>query len=322
MKALLKQLLAFFVLLLFINPIYAQDTHFSNARNGLNVRSGPSLNTDKIVKLPYGFNLTLLEIPKHSEEIKVDGKKITGKWTKVEFDYIYYSISEQKEYSRSVGYVFDPYISPYRESSAYNNRTGLGEEYFYILRSMSDTIAPAQKHTSIANFDSINGLINHCVKWYPIGDSIYFMERVLLENGKELGFNPNSTDYGYIQGESRYYPDFGILEMEGGHDSDMCLSVKTGEWHYTAGNPRYTIKSPNDKYRLTGYFGGQECISYFFQKRDGDQMNYFRCPEWMEHICLFEEFYWLNDTRFIYSTYNFRDSEDGVLEYYAGDISK
>ena len=75
------------------------------------------------------------------------------------------------------------------------------------------------------------------------------------------------NDYEFSEGNSGYYPEYGILLLEGGHSSDMCFSIKTGESDLTIGNPEYIISSPKNTYRLNGSFGGQECISYFFQKK-------------------------------------------------------
>lgn len=64
-----------------------------------------------------------------------------------------------------------------------------------------------------------------------------------------------------------YYFDEKILVLEGGHLIDITYHLDTGRHTEKVGNPDHTsIPSPKKQYRLTGYFGGQECSHYFIQK--------------------------------------------------------
>lgn len=64
-----------------------------------------------------------------------------------------------------------------------------------------------------------------------------------------------------------YFPDDNILYLEGGHSSDVSFDLTTGESTEDVGVPSYQIPSPNNKYRINGYWSGHECSSYFYSTK-------------------------------------------------------
>jgi len=64
-----------------------------------------------------------------------------------------------------------------------------------------------------------------------------------------------------------YYPQEDILLLEGEHTTDVSFNLTTGEETENVGNPEYIIFSPSKQYRLNGHFNGQECSSWFIQKK-------------------------------------------------------
>jgi hypothetical protein len=68
-----------------------------------------------------------------------------------------------------------------------------------------------------------------------------------------------------------YYPQEDILLLEGGHASDISYNLTTGEQIEDVGNPQYILFSSTKKNRLNGYFGGQECSTYFIQQKKENQ---------------------------------------------------
>ena len=121
-------------------------------------------------------------------------------------------------------------------------------------------------------------------------------------------------------GSSAYYPEYDILVLEGGHTIDVCFSLATGETENTIGNPEYMVSSPKDTYRLNGIFGGQECISYFFQKKEEGKFTYLTALDFEYDICTFKAFYWISENEFIYKKMNY--SGNGKEAYYKGEITK
>lgn len=169
-------------------------------------------------------------------------------------------------------------------------------EYIELLKNISKKNYKPQK---ISDLDSIKRILKNRVVWGD-NENDDFIKSIVTEKGQKLILNDKSNDCGFSEGWSGYYPEYDILVLEGGHSSDMCFSIKTGETDLTIGNPEYIIPSPKNTYRLNGSFGGQECISYFFQKKDNEKFIYLTEFGWDYDICEFEEFYWINENEFIY----------------------
>lgn len=96
---------------------------------------------------------------------------------------------------------------------------------------------------------------------------------VRLANGDTLTAKDNQ-EFGFI-GYVKYYPEEDILLLEGGHTSDYVIDLKTGSSNIdTIGNPMYIFPSKDKKFRLNGWFPGQECSEYFIQQRNGSRYTY------------------------------------------------
>ncbi len=117
----------------------------------------------------------------------------------------------------------------------------------------------------IRNLDFIKLILKkNRVVWIVDTESDDGLKSIIAAKGQNLIFNQNSYDFGFSGSDSGYYPEYDILVLEGGHATDVCFSIKTGETELTVGNPLYMISSPKNNYRLNGYFAGQEYISYCF----------------------------------------------------------
>jgi predicted alpha/beta superfamily hydrolase len=79
------------------DPTILRPYQFANAWNGLNMRSGPSLDSAVVGKLTYGASLGIIKA--QEEETVIDG--LSGRWT-----YIGSDIGR--------GWVFDAFVSPVR----------------------------------------------------------------------------------------------------------------------------------------------------------------------------------------------------------------
>lgn len=64
-----------------------------------------------------------------------------------------------------------------------------------------------------------------------------------------------------------YFPEEDILLCEGGHTSEVSFNLKNGNETEQTGNPDILVFSPKEHFRLNGHFGGQECSSYFIQRK-------------------------------------------------------
>lgn len=84
-----------------------------------------------------------------------------------------------------------------------------------------------------------------------------------FRNGKQL-----DTAHDYVFWKVlAYFPEEDVLLCEGGHTADVSYNLKNGKETEETGNPRIYTYSPQNTFRLNGYFGGQDCYSYFIQRK-------------------------------------------------------
>jgi len=119
-----------------------------------------------------------------------------------------------------------------------------------------------------------------------------------------------------------YYPMEDILLLNGGHESEMTFNLTTGETTQLIGCPENAIASPNKKYEITGWFGGQECTSYIIRKYINGRFH--KIADLVhEDLCYFIEAFWEDDDTFNYSITTPRyQSHAGKLEYYKLSIKE
>lgn len=89
------------------------------------------------------------------------------------------------------------------------------------------------------------------------------VKKIHFRNGKKYE-NNGDFDYSFF---IAYYPQEDILLCEGGHASDVSFNLKNGKETEETGNPDVFVFSPKENFQLNGHFGGQQCSSYFIQKR-------------------------------------------------------
>ena len=310
------KIFTFLIMIIFSLNIYGQEYYFINAESGLNVRSESNLSSNKVAKIPFGTLIEKVSDTNKYLTINDNGKEIKGQFVKIKYNNYGYLVNEETEQFEKEGYVFDAYLKKQDNKDIIHSLEINKIEYFKLLKNVDKTIYNPIK---IENLDSIKVILKNRVEWitefsedgYKREDAI---KSIITDNGQKLRISQIGNDYEFSEGNSGYYPEYGILLLEGGHSSDMCFSIKTGESDLTVGNPEYIISSPKNTYRLNGRFGGQECISYFFQKRDNKKFIYLTQFGWDYDICEFEEFYWINENEFIYK------KKYHPEEYYKGKI--
>jgi len=75
------------------------------AENGLNIRTAPKVQSQKIGKLPFGTKIRVIEKTSKTFSIKEKDKIVKGEWVKIEFSNYPMFISEY-----DTGYVFNGYL--------------------------------------------------------------------------------------------------------------------------------------------------------------------------------------------------------------------
>ena len=118
-----------------------------------------------------------------------------------------------------------------------------------------------------------------------------------------------------------YYPSENILLCEGGHSTDVSYNLKTGEETDDTGNPDYINTSKNKLFRLNGNFDGQDCSSYFIQRKiDNHYKKVIQLDSEFEKqtkiwLCKIGSSFW-QDNNFLYLTEESNYTENGLIKRY------
>lgn len=122
-------------------------------------------------------------------------------------------------------------------------------------------------------------------------------QKIHFRNGLVLEDNYLFSEIGFVA----YFPSEDILLFEGGHTSDFSLHLASGKQTEEVGNPEYIVASPQNKIRLNGSFGGQECSHYFIQQyRNGEWLKIIELDEIFQKItekwlCSVAEAFWTDE---------------------------
>lgn len=145
----------------------------------------------------------------------------------------------------------------------------------------------------------------------------HLVMKINFRNGKVYG-KPNEYDYNYFVA---YYPKEDILLCEGGHTTHVSFNLKTGKETNDTGNPEYISTSPKKGFRLNGWYGGQECSSYFIQKKvQNEYQKVLELDEAFQEItgiwlCIVGQSFW-SDEKTLYLSEESDFSEAGLNKRY------
>ena len=143
------------------------------------------------------------------------------------------------------------------------------------------------------------------------GEMIY-----ALKSTKGPDILAHEQPYYWDMAFSRYYPTEDILVCEEGHSSDFSFDLKHAViGPERVGNPAYIRASPTEKYRLNGWFPGQECSDYFIQiKKDNHYELYTRLPMDLTKegfdLCTLQEEFWVDDHTLLFRNHYFGVSDE------------
>lgn len=143
------------------------------------------------------------------------------------------------------------------------------------------------------------------------------VKNINFRNGKKL--EDKSEENSFIA----YFPEEDILLCEGGHSTDVSFNLSNGKLTEETGNPDEIVASPNNKFRLNGHYGGQECFSYFIeQKTKGQFDKIIQLDEEFEKItnhwlCIIGDSFWTDDyTLFLTETNLADENGNPTTKYY------
>ncbi|WP_404811627.1 hypothetical protein ACIRNY_06985 [Capnocytophaga canimorsus] len=167
----------------------------------------------------------------------------------------------------------------------------------------------------ITNFAEAEKLLKDIITFRKYEERWLFPQEIRFRNGTKL-----DTIYDLLNeiGFAAYFPTEDILLFEGGHSSDVSFNLSNGKETEEVGNPEFVIASPNNKVRLNGFYGGQECVFYFIQQ--------YKNGQWQKTIDLegvFEKIttkmlcnlsaFWADDTTLYLAHPNY--DEQGTMEF-------
>ncbi|MFK8288717.1 hypothetical protein ACI76W_05625 [Capnocytophaga canimorsus] len=167
----------------------------------------------------------------------------------------------------------------------------------------------------ITNFAQAEKHLKDIVTFRKDRDWTHFPQEIRFRNGTKL-----DTIYDLLNeiGFAAYFPTEDILLFEGGHSSDVSFNLSNGKETEEVGNPDFVIASPNNKVRLNGFYGGQECVFYFIQQyKDGQWQKTINLDHIFEKIttkmlCNLSAF-WADDTTLYLAHPNY--DEQGTMEF-------
>lgn len=149
------------------------------------------------------------------------------------------------------------------------------------------------------------------------------LSKIIFRNGKTY-----SSQDGDWMVFVAYYPQEDIILLEGGHTTDISFNLTSGEDTDIAGNPDYVVFSQSGKYRLNGYFGGQECSHYFIQKKtDEGYQKFIQLDSEFEEktgtwLCRIIDKFWQDDTVFNFITTKPDSTRQNEIKFYYQVIFK
>lgn len=170
----------------------------------------------------------------------------------------------------------------------------------------------------ITNTDSVQSLLKGIVDFQLQEDESLMPIKIHARNGEVINLDDNLEGV-FIA----YFPKYDFLLLEGGHSSDYGYSLTTGETIFTVGNPDNQTISPNQKFRISGIYGGQECVTYIIQKFTAENSLIKIGTIDDIDLCYFRSHFWRDDTTFYYSTLSYTSNkEGGEMQYYRLNIKK
>ncbi len=138
----MKKITCLFALLLFSIQLLAQNELLVTAKNGLNIRVAPNLNSEKLGKFNYAEKVTVLEKTNQNFEIIDNNTTIKGAWFKVK--------GTSTTNNNITGYVFSGFLSKPPQTNtfefiSYNDdgdytflKAKKGKTYYFINDKITD----------------------------------------------------------------------------------------------------------------------------------------------------------------------------------------
>ncbi|WP_298541261.1 hypothetical protein [uncultured Aquimarina sp.] len=249
--------------------------------SGIRIRNKPTTDGTIVASAPNlkVFNYLSSDYKLDSTSVFDNGKYLKNYWLKI----------AAKDSLQQLGYVFGAFAKRHIEVITNDHKIifdEISKEDFYQENYKKQNNSSAEKITDIKKIKSI--LKNQLIGEYENGD--FFIKKILTDNNKEIDVYQDECNI------IAYYPKYHYLLLECGHSSDYTIDLKNGKDDTNRiGNPDYYLSSPQNTFRLNGYYSGQSHI-YFLEKNNKNA-----APEYMLNISslvqldYWENYFWKDD---------------------------
>lgn len=255
--------------------------------SGIRIREKPTTNSAVVTSAP---NLEVFNYLSHDYEIDSTTVFDNGKYLKN-----YWIEIAVKDSLQQLGYVFGAFAKRHIEVMTNGYKIILDEiskEDFNTEESKKKSAPSVEKITDIKKIKNI--VKNQLIGEYD-QDGVFNIKKILTDNGKEI------SAYFDECGITAYYPKYHYLLLECGHSSDYLINLKNGEDDINRiGNPDYYLSSPQNIFRLNGYYSGQSNVHFLEKNNKNAAPEYMFSFSSLISLDYMEKYFWKdNNTIFI-----------------------
>jgi len=260
--------------------------------SGIRIRNKPTTNSAVIATAP---NLEVFDYLSHDSEVDStsvfdNGKYLKNRWLKI----------ATKDSIQQLGYVFGAFAKRHIEVTTNEYKVILDEiskEEFHQQEDQIKSTPSIEKITAVKKIKSI--LKNQLIGAYD-EDNSFIIKKIVADNGKEF-----SGLYEEECNISAYYPQYHYLLLECGHSSDYLINLKNGADDINRiGNPDYHLSSPQNTFRLNGYYSGQSNIHFLEKNNNKTAPEYLFSISSLIQSDYLEKYFWKNNNTILLKAEN------------------
>ncbi|WP_430905645.1 SH3 domain-containing protein [Maribacter sp. 2-571] len=232
------------------------------APSGIRVRNKPTTTSEVVASAPNStvFNYLSNDSKIDSTSVLDNGIYLKDYWIKI----------AKKDSLQQLGYVFGAFAKRHTEIITNDYKVILDQiskEDFDREENKKDSYPSVEKITDIKKIEGV--LKNQLVGQFD-EDGYYTVTKILTDNHKEVRSDLNEC------GITEYFPKYHYLLLECGHSSDYLINLKNGKDDINRiGNPNYYRSSPENTFRINGYYSGQSNVHFL------EKMNKNLAPEYL-----------------------------------------
>jgi len=258
-----------------------------NTPSGIRIRNKPTINSAIVASAPNleVFDFLSTDSGEDSTAVVDNGKQLKNHWLKI----------ATKDSLQQLGYVFGAFAKRHIEV--------VTNEYKVMLDEISKeefNREEAKKYNNpivekIKDVKHIKRVLQHQLNGEFDKNEFFSINKIVTDNGKEL-----IGDYFEDCDITAYYPAYHYLLLECGHSSDYLIDLKNGkDVTQLKGNPDYYVPSPQNTFRLNGYYNGQSNVHYLEKNTNNGTPEYFLDVSSFISAPYIKKYFWIDDNTFL-----------------------